>query len=126
MKRITKEDAKRAKSNHTVKMMLKMEHHKKVVSWTRAKVARDFKRYSLRNTLLIAVSEDCEKAEIWRSDGDEVGGHWICLQAIPARMSCDNVLEYIGEGSTQGVQEPRPQPWTTGRGPQRPAGGRRV
>ena len=97
MKRVTKEEAKRAKSNHTVKMMLKKEHHKKVVNWTRAKVARDFKRQSLRNALLITVSGDREQAAIWRLDECEVNGQAIRLQAILARMSCDDALEWVGE-----------------------------
>ena len=97
VKRVTKEDAKRAKSNHTVKMMLDNEHHKKIVNYTRAKVARDFKRQSLRTALLITVSGDCEKAAIWRLDESKVGGQTICSQAIPARMSCGSVLEWVGE-----------------------------
>ena len=40
IKRVTKEEAKRAKSNHTVKMMLPKEYHTNVVSWTRKNVAR--------------------------------------------------------------------------------------
>ena len=93
MKRVTREEAKRAKSNHTVKMMLDKEHPRKVVNWTRAKVARDFKRQSLRNALLIAVSGDREKAAIWRLDETAMSGQTIRLQAIPAQMSCDDVLE---------------------------------
>ena len=38
MKWVTKEEAKRAKGNHTVKMMHDKGNHKKVVKWTRAKV----------------------------------------------------------------------------------------
>ena len=55
IKRVTKKEAKRAKLNHTVKMMLHKDHHKNVVSWARRFVARDFKRQSLRNALLITV-----------------------------------------------------------------------
>ena len=40
LKRVTKENAERAKSPHSVKMMLNKEHYKKVVKWTRAKLAR--------------------------------------------------------------------------------------
>ena len=97
LKRATKEEAKRAKNNHTVKMMLDKGHQKKVVNWTRPKVAPDFKRQSLRNALLIIVSGDREKAAIWRLDANEVGSQTICLQAIPAQMSCDDVLEWFGE-----------------------------
>ena len=97
MKRVTKEEAERAKSNHTVQMMLNKEHHKKMVTCTRAKVARDFKRQSLLNALLNTVSRDHEKAAIWRLDECGVGGQTIRLQAIPARMSCDDVLEWVGE-----------------------------
>ena len=73
MQQVTKEGAKRARSNQTVKMMLDKGHHKKVVSWTRAK-ALDFKRQSLRNAPLFTVSEHCEKVAIWRLDQCEVGG----------------------------------------------------
>ena len=97
LKRAVKGEAKRAKSNHTVKMMHDKEHHKKVVNWRRAKVAREFKRQSLRNALLITISGICEKAAIWRLEGIEVGGQTICLQAIQARMSCDDLLEWVGE-----------------------------
>ena len=97
IKRVTKEEAKRAKSNHTVKMMLHKDHHKNVVSWARRFVARDFKRQSLRNAFLITVSGDCEQKAIWSLDECDVGGQTIRLQAIPARMSCNDVLEWVGE-----------------------------
>ena len=97
MKRVRKEEAKRAKSNHTVKTMLHKEDHKKVVNWTRVKAARDFKRQSLRNAFLITVSVDREKAAIWRLEESEVGGQTIRLQAIPAQMSCHDVLDRVGE-----------------------------
>ena len=61
IKRVTKEEAKRAKSNHTVKIMLAKEYHRNVVAWTRKNVARDVKRHSLRNALLITVTGDREK-----------------------------------------------------------------
>ena len=95
--RVTKEEAKRAKSNHTVKMMLPKEYHTKVVAWTRKNVARNVKRHSLRNALLITVSGDREKTAMWRLDECDVSGHTIRLQAIPARMSCDEILEWVGE-----------------------------
>ena len=98
VKRVTKDEAKRAKSNHSVKMMLDKEHHKKVMNWTRAKVARDFKRQFLRKTLFITVSGHREKAMIGRLDEIEVGGQTIRLQAIPAQMSCNDVLEWVGGG----------------------------
>ena len=96
-KRVTKEEVKRAKSNHTVKMMLHKDHHKNVVSWARRFVAQDFKRQSLQNALLITVSGDCEKKAIWSLDECDVGGQTIRLQTIPARMSCEDVLEWAGE-----------------------------
>ena len=68
IKRVTKEEPKRAKSNHTVKMMLPKEYHTNVVAWTRKNVARDVKRHSLRNALLITVSGDHEKTAMWRLD----------------------------------------------------------
>ena len=97
IKRVTKEEAKRAKSNHTVKMMLPKEYHTNVVAWTRKIVARDVKRHSLRNALIITVSGDREKTAIWRLDECDVSGQTIRLQAIPARMSCDEILEWVGE-----------------------------
>ena len=96
-KQVTKAEAKKAKSNHTVKMMLRKDHHKNVVSWARRFVARDFKQQSLRNALPITVSEDREKNAIWSLDECDVGGQTICPQAIPARMTCDNVFEWVGE-----------------------------
>ena len=97
IKRVTKEESKRAKSNHTVKMMLPKEYHTNVVAWTRKNVARDVKRHSLRNALLITVSGDREKTAMWRLDECDVSGQTIRLQAIPARMSCDEMLEWVGE-----------------------------
>ena len=97
IKRVTKEEAKRAKSNHTVKMMLPKEYHTNVVAWTRKNVAWDVRRHSLRNALLITVSGDREKTAMWRLDDCDVSGGTIRLQAIPARMSCDEVLEWVGE-----------------------------
>ena len=55
VKQVTKEESKRAKRNHTVKMMLNKEHNKNLLNWTKAKVAPDFKRQSLRNALLSTV-----------------------------------------------------------------------
>ena len=83
IKRVTKEESKRAKSNHTVKMMLPKEYHTNVVAWTRKNVARDVKRHSLRNALLITVSGDREKTAMWRLDECE--------------LSCDEILEWVGE-----------------------------
>ena len=97
IKRVTKEEAKRAKFNHTVKMMLPKEYHTNVVAWTRKNAARDVKRHSLRNALLITVSGDREKTAMWRLDECDVSGHTIRLQAIPARMRCDEILEWVGE-----------------------------
>ena len=97
IKRVTKEEAKRAKSNHTVKMMLPKEYHTNVVAWTRKNVARDVKRHSLWNALLITVSGDREKTAMWRLDECELSGQTIRLHAILARMSCDEILEWVGE-----------------------------
>ena len=97
IKRVTKEEAKRPKSNHTVKMMLPKEYHSNVVAWARRNVARDVKRHSLRNALLITVSGDREKTAMWRLDECDVSGQTIRLQAIPARMSCDEIMEWVGE-----------------------------
>ena len=97
IKRVTKEESKRAKSNHTVRMMLPKEYHTNVVAWTRKNVARDVKRRSLRNALLITVSGDRENTAMWCLDECELSGQTIRLQAIPARMSCDEILEWVGE-----------------------------
>ena len=97
IKRVTKEEAKRAKSNHTLKMMLAREYHTNVVAWKRKNVARDVKRHSLRNALLITVTGDREKTAMWRLDECELSGQTIRLQTIPARMSCDEILEWVGE-----------------------------
>ena len=97
IKRVTKEESKRAKSNHTVKMMLPKEYHTNVVAWTKKNVARDVKQHSLRNALLITVSGDREKTAMWRLDECELSGQTIRLQPIPARMSSDEILEWVGE-----------------------------
>ena len=97
VKRVRNEEANWAKGTHTVKMMLNKEHHKKVVDCRRAKVARDFKRQSLRKGLLITVLGDRVKAAIWCLYECEVGGQTICLQVISPRMSCNDVIELIGE-----------------------------
>ena len=97
IKRVTKEEAKRAKSNHTVKMMLPKEYHTNVVAWTRKKFARHVKRHSLGNALLITVTGDREKTAMWRLDECDVSGQTIRLQVILARMSFDEILEWVGE-----------------------------
>ena len=97
IKRVTKEESKRAKSNHTVKMMLPKEYHTNVVAWAKKNMARDVKRHSLRNALLITVSGDREKTAMWRLDDCELNGQTIRLQPIPARMSCDEIPEWVGE-----------------------------
>ena len=97
IKRVTKKEAKRAKSNHAVKMMLPKEYHTNAVAWARRNVAGDVKRHSLRNALLITVTGDREKTAMWRHDECDVSGQTIRLQAIPARMSCDEILEWVGE-----------------------------
>ena len=93
VKRSTNQEAKSANSNHTIKMTLTGEHDKKVVKSTKANVAGDLKRRSLRNVLLITVSGDCENAAIWCLDECEVDGQAIRLQPILAQMSCDDMLE---------------------------------
>ena len=34
---------------------------------------------------------------MWRLDECDVSGQTIRLQAIPAQMSCDEILEWVGE-----------------------------
>ena len=97
IKRVTKEEAKRAKSNHTVKMMLPKDYHTNVVAWTRKNLARDVKRHSLRNALLITVTGDREKTAMWRLDECDMSSQTICLQAILALMSCNEIPEWVGE-----------------------------
>ena len=60
-------------------------------------MARDFKRRELRNALLITVTGDREKTAMLRLDECDVGGQTLRLQAIPARMTCEEVLEWVGE-----------------------------
>ena len=97
IRRVTKEEAKRAKLNHTFKMMLPKEYHPKVLAWANKHVAQDVKQRKLRNALLITVTGNREKTAILRLDECNVGGHTLCLQAIPARMACDEVLDWVGE-----------------------------
>ena len=97
IKRVTKEGAKRAKFNHTFTMMLHKEYHPNVLAWTKKHVARDVKRRELRNALLITVTGDREKTAMLRLDECDVGGQTLRLQAIPAQMTCDKVLEWVGE-----------------------------
>ena len=98
IKRVTKEEAKRAMSNHTVKMMLPKEYHTNVVAWTKKNVTLDVKRHSLRNALLNTVTGDREKTAMWRLDECDLGRKTIRPQAISVRMSCEEVLEWVGEG----------------------------
>ena len=96
-------------------------------------------RHSLRNALLITVSGDREKTAIWRLDDCELSGQTIRLQPIPARMSCDEILEWVGEEvlkeyrnlhHTRGVEARRPRRQLRWRGAWRgichgPSGSRR-
>ena len=97
IKRVTKEEAKRTKFNHTFKMMLPKEYHPKVLAWTNEHVARDVKQRQLRNALLITVTGDREKTAMLRLYECDVGGQTLRLQAITARMTCDEVLDGVGE-----------------------------
>ena len=97
IKRVTKEEAKIARFNHKFKMMLPKEYHPNVLAWTKKHVARDVKRRELRNALLITVTGDREKTAMMRLDECDVGGQTLCLQAILARLTCDKVLEWVGE-----------------------------
>ena len=97
IKGVTKEEAKRARFNHTFKMMLPKEYHSKVLAWTNKHVARDVKRRELRNALLIDVTGEREKTAMSRLDKCDVGGHTLRLQAIPAWMTCDELLDWVGE-----------------------------
>ena len=78
-------------------MMLPKDYHPNVLACTKKHVARDVKRRELRNALLITVTGDREKTAMLRLDKCDVGGQTLRLQAIPARMTCDEVLEWVGE-----------------------------
>ena len=78
-------------------MMLPKEYHPNVLAWTKKHVARDVRRRELRNALLITVTGDRDKTAMLRLDECGVGGQTLRLQAIPARMTCEEVLECIGE-----------------------------
>ena len=60
-------------------------------------MARDVKRRELRNALLITVTGNREKTAMLRLDECDVSSQTLRLQAIPARMTCDKVLEWVGE-----------------------------
>ena len=60
-------------------------------------MARDVKRHSLQNALLINVTSNREETAMWRPDECDVSSKTIRLQAIPARMSCDEILEWVGQ-----------------------------
>ena len=104
IKRVTKEEAKRANFNHTFKMMLPKDFHPNVLAWTKKHVARDVKRRKLWNALIITVTGDREKTAMLRPDECDVGGQTLCLHAIPARMTCDKVLEWVGEEVLKGYR----------------------
>ena len=97
IKRITKEEAKRAKFNHTFKMMLPREYHPNMLAWTEKHVAQDVKLRELRNALLVTVTGDHEKTAMLRLDKCDAGGQTLRLQAMLAQKTCDEVLEWVGE-----------------------------
>ena len=97
IKPVTKEEAKRAKFNHTFPMMLPREYYPNVLAWTKKHVARDVRGGELRTALLITVTGDRERTAMLRLDECDVGGQTLRLQAILARMTCDEVLEWVGE-----------------------------
>ena len=68
-----------------------------MLAWTNKHVVRDVKRRELRNALLITLTGDREKTAMLRLDECDVGGQTLCLQAIPARMTCDEVLKWVRE-----------------------------
>ena len=79
-------------------------------------MARDVKRRELRNALLITVTGDREKTAMLRLDECDMGGQTLRLQPIPAWMTCDEVLEWVGEEVLK-VQESPPHRRVEGRGP---------
>ena len=88
-----------------------------MLAWTNKHVARDVKRRELRNALLITVTGDREKTAMLRLDECDVGGQTLCLQAIPARMTCEEGLGVGRRGGTQRVHESPPHPRLEGRLP---------
>ena len=104
IKRVPKERAKRAKFNHTFTMMLPKEYHPKMLAWTNKHVARDVKRREPRNALLNTVTGDREKTALLRLDECDVGGDTLRPQAILARLTCDEVLDWVGEEVLKGYR----------------------
>ena len=115
IKRVTKEEAKRAKSNHTVKMMLSKEYHTNVVAWTRKNVVRDVKRHSLRNgdhdinyvgegpggeAAVDPAGADGDEALVDDDDDDE-----------PAEMAVCAFVANNGAGSNRGSWKPLQPGW---------------
>ena len=78
-------------------MMLPREYHPNVLAWTKKHVARDVRRRELQNALVTTVTGDREKTAMLRLDECDVGGQTLRVQAIPSRMTCDEVLEWVGE-----------------------------
>ena len=68
-----------------------------MLAWTKKHVARDVKQRELRNALFITFTGNREKTAMLRPDECDVGGQTLRLQAIPARMTCEEVLEGVGE-----------------------------
>ena len=60
-------------------------------------MAQDVKQRELRNHLLITVTGDRAKTTMLRLDECDVSSQTLRLQAILARMTCDEVLEWVGE-----------------------------
>ena len=85
VKRVTKEEAIKAKGNHSVKMMLNKEHHRKVVP---AVPAERPPHYCVRES---------REGRILRLEECEVGSQAIRLQAILASIRCNHVLHLVGE-----------------------------
>ena len=89
IKRVTKEESKRAKSNHTVKMMLPKEYHTNVVALTRKNVARDVKRHSLRNALLITSPLWTIVNQVARSQQKNIKNHEKDAQPAKIKRKID-------------------------------------
>ena len=93
IKRVIKEEAKRAKSNHTVKMMLP----KSIIrTWWLGR-GRTWPGISNGTPCGTPSSSPSRAIAMWRLDECDVSGQTIRLQAIPARMSCDEILGWVGE-----------------------------
>ena len=108
IKRVIKKEAKRAKSNHTFKMMLPKEYHPKVLAWTHKQAARAAERPSHHRHRPPREDRDVAPRRVQRGRPDPPSaGH----------PSADDLRRGLGvgrRGGAQRVQESPPHPWLEG------------